>query len=156
MVFVIIIYIQHNIVKKLLDSNLFFGLMAIALVAVIAANLWSISAIAAGGETSSGTQIGGIVLAVSAAGCQLPPPAGSGPDPICTAVGCTPNPANNGVQIMPYGYSATGICPTIAEQTNMGPISISSVGNQILGLYATPAIPGPSIPLLITQMSPAS
>jgi hypothetical protein len=128
--------------KKMQFSVYWF--FVIFLMFVITTNVFII-AVKANGVVEGGTQVGGIITSVSASGCQYPPPTGSGPDAVCSAVGCTPNPAVNGVMITPYGYSATGICPTAAMMTTNGTISTASVGMQILGMFMGMVTPGPSI-----------
>jgi len=129
-------------------NNYLFWLASLILVFIIIANFWTILAYATGGVQQSGnTQIGGRITSVSPAGCQFPPPAGSGPDAVCVAAGCPPNPMTNGVLIFPFGYSATGFCPLVTMATTLGPISVANVGYILLGLFSGTVIGQPAIPL---------
>ncbi len=138
-------------------GNIIFGLLCISLLSISAIN-FSLIVTQATGIVDGGTQIGGRITAISPLGCQLPPPAGTGPDAICTANKCTPNPSNNGVTITPSGYSGTSLCPSMTMMTSFAvspgidslmPITPGSVGWQIAGLF-TSTFPGPAI------MNPAS
>lgn len=124
--------------------NILFFISCFLLISFTMSNLTTVIIWAIGdGETGGGAQLGGILTNVSLAGCQFPPLLGTGPDPICTAIGCVPNPANNGVQVTPYGYSTTGFCPPRSMPTSLGVITIGSLGWTILGL-------GISTPVLFT------
>jgi len=134
-------------------TNWFFWLGSLILVFIIVSNFYAVLVSATGVQTSGNTQIGGRITSVSPVGCQLPPPSGSGPDAICVAAGCPPNPSTNGVLIFPFGYSATGFCPPVAMPTTLGPISVSNVGYVLLGLFAGSVIGQPAVPLGIIGMA---
>jgi len=132
-------------IKKI--NNCLFWLASLVLIFIIISNFYTILAYATGVQPSGNTQIGGRITSVSPAGCQFPPPAGSGPDAVCVAAGCPPNPMTNGVLIFPFGYSATGFCPLVTMATTLGPISVANVGYILLGLFSGTVIGQPAIPL---------
>lgn len=128
-------------------KNYTFWTTVLLLIYITISNIF-LASVHSTGVTQAGTQVGGRMTSISPLGCQLPPPTGTGPDPICVAVGCIPNPSNNGIIIVPYGYSATGLCLPVATQTTEGPITAqASTGKVILGLFQTPVIPTVSIPI---------
>ncbi|MDD4271433.1 MAG: hypothetical protein PHF50_01370 [Patescibacteria group bacterium] len=146
---------MNNIITVKRINNYLFWLASLVLVFIIISNFYNILAYATGIQQSGNTQIGGRIISVSPAGCQYPPPSGSGPDSVCAAVGCLPNPSVNGVIIYPFGYSATGFCPLMAMNTTLGPITASNVGYVFLGLFSG-IVPGagiPSIPLGMPGMA---
>ncbi len=134
-------------------NNYFFWLVALVLIFIIISNFYSIFAYATGLLPGGNTQIGARIEDVSYAGCQLPPPTGTGPDPICVAAGCPPNPATNGVLLIPYGYSAPSFCPMVTMPTTNGNITVANVGFVLLGLFTGTVIGTPAVPLGIVGMA---
>jgi hypothetical protein len=111
------------------EKFIFWPLTA-SLALIIFVNLFTAAVKGQEGAVSGGFQAGGRITIVSI--CTIPPAL----NPLCTAAQCASAPTDEVVILTPYGYSASQLCLSTAQLTSGPPVTVASIGNQILGLFS--------------------